>query len=263
MAFLIAGHMRSGTSILRSICQSHPALQVTREFGNFSALNVPFRVHAYHVGRVWWRKKRRGLLPSGLVGQPPRRLEMLHNLGFVSRYLAQVYRAQDGVVNTAVIDRAMRRLYPEAHEVGDKHPDYAEQLEELSREAGIRCIFIYRDPRDVASSTVEKTRGPWRRGHADVLREPGGIAGRWVRMMEAMQRCADRLLVIRYEDFVSHPGPTLKRLGEWLQVDPSGFDPTRLRTSSIGKYREGLTAAELSEVNDVAGPVMLRYGYTV
>ena len=255
--------MRSGTSILRVVCQTHPELEVTREFGNFSALNASYPVYRRSILGQWWRRRNGGLVPLDQVGAPTRRLEMLHNLAYASRYLAQVRRFERGSVTGSVIDQAMRRLAPDARQVGDKHPDYALQLDALTADMAIRCIFVYRDPRDVVSSTLEKTRGPWRRGHPDAMRDPKSVARRWVSMMAAMERCRDYLLVVRYEDFVKDPSLTLEQLGEWLDVEPGGFDRTRVRAGSIGKYRQGLTEQELSDVVAVAGPAMQRYGYTI
>lgn len=263
MAFVIAGHMRSGTSILRVVCQTHPHIQVTREFGNFTALNATYPEYRRSILGQWWRRRNGGLLPLAQLGDSTRPFEMLRNFRYVSRYLAHVRGLVRGQVNGTVIDQALRKLEPGAKQVGDKHPDYAMRLDELVRDEAIRCIFIYRDPRDVASSTVEKTRGDWRRSHPDELRDPRTIAGRWVAMMDAMERCRDRLLVIRYEDFVTDPEPSLRQLGTWLDVDPERFDRTRVRATSIGKYQQGLTGAEISDIAAVAGPAMQRYGYPV
>ena len=131
------------------------------------------------------------------------------------------------------------------------------------RHLAIRCIFVYRDPRDVVSSTLEKTRGAWRRGHPEVMRDPAHLARRWVNMMEAMERCRDDLLVVRYEDFVTDPTLTFEQLGEWLDVEPEGFDRAPVNAGNIGKYRQGLTQPELSDVVAVAGSAMQRYGYNI
>ncbi len=260
MALILAGHMRSGTTLLREVCQSHPRLEVTREFGNFHRLHLPLSGYARFILGQWWRK-RGGIAPLPRVAQPSRRRERLGNLPYVARYLYHVARLQDGRVTAEVIDGALRALHPGAVQAGDKQPDYALRLEELSAEPVLRCVYIYRDPRDVAASTVEKTRGPWRQGHADELRDPGRIGARWAGMMAAMERCRDRLLVIRYEDFVTDPHPVLRRLGEWLGVDPSGFDPAGIHGRSIGNYRAGLTPQEIADVIAAAGPTMQRYGY--
>lgn len=255
--------MRSGTSILRVVCQTHPELEVTREFGNFTALAAPYPAYRRSILGQWWRRRNGGLVPLDQVGAPTRRLEMLHNLAYVTRYLAQVHRFERGRVTGSVIDQAMRRLAPHARQVGDKHPDYAFQLDALTSDLAVRCIFVYRDPRDVVSSTLEKTRGAWRRGHPDAMRDPAAVAQRWVRMMEAMERCRDDLLVVRYEDFVSDPAPTLEQLGEWLDVEPGGFERARVQAGNIGKYRQGLTQPELSDIVAVAGAAMQRYGYNI
>lgn len=259
MAFIIAGHMRSGTTMLREVCQTHPRLEVTREFGNFHRLDLSYPRYVRFILGQWWRK-RGGIAPLAHVDHPARRPEF-RDLPYVIRYLAQVYRVQHGRVTSGVIDQALRRLHPHATQAGDKQPDYALKLDQLTGEAAIKCVYIYRDPRDVAASTVEKTRGPWYRTHTDELREPRRIAYRWVRMMEAMERCRPRLLVIRYEDFVHDPGPTLDRLGAWLGVEPGGFDRSRVHGNSIGTHATRLSLQEIADVVEAAGPTMQRYGY--
>ena len=48
-----------------------------------------------------------------------------------------------------------------------------------------------------------------------------------------MERNADRVLTLRYEDAVANPGQMATTLGEWLGVDPGGFRFQGIRTSFI------------------------------
>ena len=56
-------------------------------------------------------------------------------------------------------------------------------------------------------------------------------------------------------------GFELHRLGQWLGVDPSGFDTKMVFGSSIGNYRRGLSPQELGDVLREAGPTLERLGY--
>ena len=81
--------------------------------------------------------------------------------------------------------------------------------------------------------------------------------------IEIMERYAERLFTVRYETLVREPGTELRRIAEWLDVEPSGFDPKAVYGSSVGNYRRGLTPRQLEAVLEVAGPTLERLGYTV
>jgi hypothetical protein len=87
------------------------------------------------------------------------------------------------------------------------------------------------------------------------------IALRWVRAIEIMEHHSRHLYAIRYEDLVEEPEAEMERLARWLGVDPSGFDAKSVSDSAIGKYRQGLTAAELEDVLRVAAPTLQRLAY--
>jgi hypothetical protein len=78
-----------------------------------------------------------------------------------------------------------------------------------------------------------------------------------------MERHADLLFIIRYEELVRDPQSSLAGLAEWLHVDSAGFDVDSVKASSIGKYRKGLTPEELDDVMRVAGPTLERLNYAV
>ncbi|MBV7332995.1 sulfotransferase [Chloroflexi bacterium TSY] len=179
------------------------------------------------------------------------------------RYLAAVRRQDTACVNAAAIGGGLRHLYPQAAVVGDKHPDYMFQLGKLTEDAALKCIFIYRDPRDLASSVVRAARTIWSSYFREELREAKAVATRWVKSIAMMERYADKLHIIRYEELVLNPQQVLKALGTFLDVDPSQFDHKVLRVDSVGKHRNRLTAQEISSVIDVAGATMKRLGMTI
>jgi hypothetical protein len=87
------------------------------------------------------------------------------------------------------------------------------------------------------------------------------IAAQWVRAVEIMERCSDRIKMIRYEDLVQQPKRELQTLSDWLGVDPSGFPNGLIRNASIGNYKSGLTNEELTNVMKIAGTTLARLGY--
>jgi hypothetical protein len=263
MAVIIAGQHRSGTSILALLCNSHPDIALTNEFGNFFEVGEPTWVYSRVILRRWWERRN---VPYALALQYPNRVKgayMLQNLLFVSRYLFAIRRQGRLQVDVPTIDTALQGLMPPARLVGDKHPEYAFKLDQLTQIAELRCVFIYRDPRDLASSTVKVTRGIWREWFPDEMREAQYIAGQWVHLMEIVDRLASKIHVIRYEELVTHPQPVLGNLGRWLGVDPAGFQRRILHPDSIGKYRQGLSPQEVADVLAVAGPTMQRLNYRI
>lgn len=65
MAFIIAGHIRSGTTLLRNLCNSHPDITVTMEFGNFDGLGCSHAAYIRYILRRWWNDKHRSFLEQG------------------------------------------------------------------------------------------------------------------------------------------------------------------------------------------------------
>ncbi len=76
-----------------------------------------------------------------------------------------------------------------------------------------------------------------------------------------MEAHSDRIFILRYEDLVTGCCDALERLSDWLAIEMAGFEVDRISSRSIGKYRDGLTHAELETVLEIAGPAMERLGY--
>jgi hypothetical protein len=109
---------------------------------------------------------------------------------------------------------------------------------------------------------LRKLRGRWRDlPMAQKLDTPGKVAQAWVLAIQAMEKHRQKVYSIRYEDLVREPRRTLNALAHWLDVDPAGFRDSLVRDTSVGKYRTGLTASELAEVNEIAGPTLARLNY--
>jgi len=146
--------------------------------------------------------------------------------------------------------------------VGDKDPEYVFRLDTLATERELKCIVIFRDCRDVVRSSIEQSRTEWKDWPlAAETDTPAKVAARWVRAVAAQEQFAPQVLTIRYEDLVTEPGPIVSRLGEFLDVDASGFRQSILRSTSIGKYRQTLTREDLEVVDQIAGETMRRLGY--
>ncbi len=256
---VVGGHQRSGTTILAKVLARHPQVGLTVEFANFRGLDRSMREN-YDLILERWRivRYRNDLLPPSIL----KRANFLRNNVFIPVYLAGLLTSRGRSVGLPAIERAMRRCFPGARVVGDKYPDYVFQLGRLARAPGLECIVIYRDCRDVASSSLVQARTKWRDKrfvtHFDTAEK---VAARWVRAIELMERHAARVHTVRYEDLVHDPKRGLAALASWLNIDPSGFPADLLRDDRVGKHQRGLTPEELEIVMGIAGPTMERLGY--
>jgi hypothetical protein len=154
-------------------------------------------------------------------------------------------------------------MYPHASLVGDKYPDYAFRLKMLTQSPPIHCLFIYRDPRDVASSSVQRARTDWQDTWPAELRQPENIARRWVQFVELVEKYSTRVYPVKYEELVTQPLATLEGIGRWIGVDPGGFRSDIVKVDRVGKHVSGLTEEEIESVLTIAGPAMQRMGYTL
>lgn len=256
---IIGGMPRSGTTLLRRLCDGHPRMRVTYEFGNYGFIGDPFPLYAARaVNRVLEKNGR-----SQFTGKKDRRMtNYLGNVRDVGLHLIRLALEGSARVTLQAVVEEARRRDPEARIVGDKTPHYIFVMDRLVALPGLLRVVIYRDCRDVTSSYLHSARTKWRRRrwiHETDTAEK--IARRWVHAIEIMERHAEHLFVIRYEELVRRPRSELERLAGWLRVEPSGFDARMVSDSSVGKYRQGLRAQELDDVLEVAGPTLARLNY--
>ena len=257
---IIAGMPRSGTTLLQHLCNAHPEMSVTNEFGNFAFLGSSYGAYALRALHRWHRVSGRWRFLG--AADTDWRLNHRDNLRFVGTHLLQLARRRPFRIDVTHLTAAAAVGAPEARVIGDKLPRYIFSMKRFVSHPDLFRLVIYRDCRDVASSFLRKVRTDWRdmawSRHLDNAEK---IAGRWVTSIEEMEAHADGLFVMRYEALVDEPGTHLQRLGSWLDVDPSAFDQTRIRATSVGKYEAGLSAGEIDAVVGIAGPTMERLGY--
>jgi hypothetical protein len=256
---VIAGMPRSGTTLLRRLCNCHPEMRVTNEFSNFAFIGDPLPIYAV-------RAVRRVLEINGssrIIGKyGTRKANYLGNFCTVTTHLSRLARMRVGRVTLSAIVEEAHRAAPGVLVVGDKMPFYIFMMQRLTRLPGLKRVVIYRDCRDVTSSFLQMARTRWR--HRLWIRKwntAERIALRWVRSIEIMEHHARDLFAIRYEDLVEKPEAEMERLAGWLGVDPQGFDTKSVSGSAVGKYRQGLTPRELDDVLRVAGPTLHRLTY--
>ncbi|WP_420643242.1 sulfotransferase family protein [Candidatus Leptofilum sp.] len=259
MHLIISGHQRSGTTLLRRLCDGHPQMKVANEFGCFADMGLTVR-QAWAARWAQWRLVNGRWAFDSQFATDPRR--HWHNFWFTLRYGWHLAQMAHGPVTVEAVAGALEMLWPETAVVGDKLPQYMPLLPQLSKNKESHIVVIYRDCRDVTSSFLEKVRTVWRtREWAKEVDTAEKIAANWVNHIVLMEKLADDIHIIQYEQLVQEPEHVLNGLASWLDVDPAGFKPQTIKMDSLGKHRKGLTEAELAEVTAVAGPTMRRLGY--
>ena len=259
MALLLTGPPRSGIQLLQRICDRHPDVELTNEFGCFRALGTTRTHYAIGIlGRMWVRRR------APIVQEPSgdRRGRFLRSYRLEGRFLWHMLREGPPLVDATAVEDGLRRLFLDARLVGDKLPDYVSNLDGLACCPNLRPIVMYRDARDVVASYLDRLRNGWDR--MPIFREfdtPEKIARRWISAIEAMRRHDSRVLCVRYEDLVQAPDYEVERIAEWTDPPKDGFDTSIVRPGTIGRYRERLTAKEIATVTRVAGSTLESLGY--
>lgn len=163
---------------------------------------------------------------------------------------------------------------------------------------GAQFVHIIRDGRDVAVSHAEQpwlaaaSAGSGRRGRGGQL---WGPAARWwvepgrreefsavpdiVRTAWCWRRFTEaaldglaslptgRAIEVRYESAVSDPVAAADLLADFLDTSPAGLEAlrgglARARPDSVGRWREVLSDAEVTDVDREIGGLLARLGYT-
>ena len=149
-----------------------------------------------------------------------------------------------------------------------------------------RAVHIVRDGRDVVSSLIERgwlktTRteaddaglryGPHARFWVEPERaeefgrasEATRAAWAWRRYVTAAQRSTERTLEIRYESLVADPAGTAADLAAHLGSDPAPLAEalSLVHGRSVGRWREALSADQVADVEQEAGPLLRELGY--
>lgn len=258
MVLIICGHQRSGTTLLRRLCDRHPDMTITMEVGIFIPYNRHYTLYCLRMLRRWLQVRNRPLNSSYTQKSWIR----LRNLTFLIRYLFRMSGYWKDKIGLQAIEAGLRGILPPSDIIGDKYPDYVYSLDKLIEIKGLRCLIIYRDCRDVTSSALQMARTKWRnKQFSKKLDTAEKVAKRWVLAIELMERHSDKSYAIRYEDLIQQPERELEGIGSCLNVDSKGFPAHIIRGTSIGKYKIGLTDSELEMVMRVAGPTMARLGY--
>jgi LPS sulfotransferase NodH len=282
--FFVIGSPRSGTTLLRLMLTSHPALVVPPECGFAAWLHPQF---------AEWDG---GTEQCGRFVAAVAASRKFDTWGLDADALAAAFAADPPRSYAAACDRVYRAYCLAAGKPaarwGDKNNFYLEHVARLRAIfPGARFIHQVRDGRDVACSYREVmamgSASPYRpelpTGIADIARLWAGNVRTIAHQLETIPP-GDRFQV-RYEDLVADPAATLAPLCAWLGVD---FDVAMLRfheanrelglepaatmdwkrrttepasAATVGRHRALLDAAEIGIFEDVAGAELRRFGY--
>lgn len=199
---LIVGLPRSGTTLLATLLGAQPFIHfLTDYFPAFTDLLL-------RLGKPW----------NGPLSLSERRIALALVRDQFLRVRHPVLVKLDRFSN---IDELHRLVLAELASdtdrwVGHKLLMDAGTLSATLSQTNIRCLVLIRDPRDAALSYFHRT---------------GSGVERYVRNWSEMVRACrqleghPQLLALRYEDLITSPPATLRRLGDWLGLELSADVP--------------------------------------
>jgi hypothetical protein len=266
----IAGLERSGTSLTYALLASHPNLAMTRStnlwtyfYNQYGGLSNEKNLE--RIFRDLMRYKR--LVPVGLDAD---RLRHDFKSGEMS------YPRLFALIEEQYARRIGRPRW------GDKSLNTERYADEIfSAYPGARILHMMRDPRDRYASAVAR----WK-----VSRGGAGVGSAvWLSSLNLarrhQERYPDQYMIVRYETLASEPEKTLHEIcafigEEYTPVmlsmkgaeqfrDEGGnssygvYEPGRISTRSIGRFREVLSARQIAFMQLVCRPGMEAFNYAL
>jgi hypothetical protein len=271
----VGGCPRSGTTMLRTMLNSHPELAVPHE--------TLFLVDGYRMRGRWGcmeDPENRRRLAEWVVARPEARTRRLARRP--KRLVRRMVKA-DPTLGSVL--SAGFRLYADRKDKprwGDKRPSYAMNLDALfAMFPDALYVNVVRDPR-AAVASIRKV-GEGRRGwYADPV-----VAGTdlWQRSQRNAHRLGRRLpaqfFEVQYEELVADPEPVLAQLVDFLELDPAGVADMLafheradikaekmhplvakpVTTEAVRKWEKQLAREEIAFVERTLSGDMAVYGY--
>ncbi len=285
----IAGHPKSGTSLLRSVLDSHPELVAYPEETFFfrrylpksAGLGLPEKLalsDQYLTHIFEWNQANPPPHQQGYPDRDYSHIPVTQVRQAVRQFVADRF-AHDGDMLSAVIlafGQVTDQLSSLSHYWVEKTP-YNEQFTSqiYTWWPAAKVIHTVRDPRDNYASYYRK--------HTDW--SPEGFALSWVHSTQAgldnlELYGSQRYLLLRFEDLTSTPEVKLSQLCQFLGIndDPSLRQPVRsgkpwggnsmfadqytaISTAPVGRWTESLRPDEVATLELLAGPLMNKLGY--
>lgn len=267
MAVIVTGHQRSGTTMLMKLLNSHRDVFIANEIGVFSGLQSGWRERLWCTIRRW-----KGIslnsVPIQWAEPEDRSLAgtLVSNHLFMSRLAFSLMLTIRQSRSIDAAESVVRKRFRECRVVGDKYPDYIFELNRFIKNRRFSTIVIYRDCRDVVSSTLQILENRWQylphlTRFVKEIDSVEKVALRWKKAIEQMLRYQDDLLCIRYEELVNDPPKLTGVLSDRIDVDPAYFDQSIPVAASIGKHKQYLTYSDLKRIEKIAGSLQEKLGY--
>ncbi len=201
----IIGAPRSGTTWLQAMIGAHPDVCTTAELMLFN-----------HYTALWvdaWNNQIRLHRDGSIIGLPTVWTEN-EFYGFLRDFLKQIYEK-------------VLALKPSATVILDKHPGYAQHVEQIHRLLpDAKFIHLIRDGRDVAASMLAASQ-QWGRLWAPKNTEKAAASWK-THTLEARKakQYAGQYLEVRYEDLLVIGKPILESVFEFigLPADPETIE---------------------------------------
>jgi Sulfotransferase family len=258
--FFLLGHDRSGTTMLRLILDRGdvaipPESMFLLDVGDGKPPQEVLReIWSHPRVQLWGLPAEPPAIPAGLGREDAYRFAL--SAPFVA------YAAREGKTRW-----------------GDKTPAYISHIDRLAAIwPDAHFVVLVRDGRDVALSVTKVPFGP-----NNVWAAARSWSGAIRHGREAAERYPERVLTVRYEDFVADPEHELVTLCSFLQL---GYDPDMLAiersdrakvvedqtswftnvwapitTDAVGKWRAELTPQQQQVFESVAGNELRELGY--
>jgi hypothetical protein len=283
----IIGNPRSGTTLLRLMITSHPAIVVPPECG-FA---------------VWWQKKYSDW--NVAAASTDRASEFIRDLVSSKKFetwnldaqsLLQEIRKTKPSDYSALVSliytiyaRARKPAFTRWGDKNNFHVQHVNDLRALFPNA--QFVHIIRDGRDVACSYRDLGKKEMQSAYAPRLHtDIAAIASEWNKNVEAVRAAFAAMpkgqgFEVRYEDLVADSEATLRKLCDFLgdeyhpqmleyhllnqreTLEPKEFLQWKQKTleapdkSALGKFRDELTAQEIAAFEKIASGTLKLYHY--
>ena len=271
----VGGCPRSGTTLLRTMLNSHPDLAVPHE--------TRILIDGYRRRAEWgdlaYSENRRRVARWVVERKVSRYWQLTDDADELVERMVAAAPTIGSVLSAGFRLYAERRGKPRW---GEKRPSVVLHLDAVfAMFPDAQYVNVVRDPRAVVASIRKVGRQHGWGAHG----LPGGT-DTWERSVRAADRWrrrlpADRFLELRYEDLVADPAATLGRIVRFLDLDPSGLEPMLhhhetadihsrtlhalvsqpVTTERLRAWEQALRPREIAFVESALGDRMRRYGY--
>jgi len=277
---LVVGAARSGTTLTAAILGRHPRILSLGETHFYE--DIWSRGH----GPYTWEKTGRGAAMARRTLSLFGRYNFPDAQHFVDDRLtlpALLEEAASTGADLHALYSAFTRLLARAagkESLCDDTPKHAFFLEPiLAGLADVKAVALVRDPRDYLASY----KNYWRRSNESwrvrALYHPINSSLLWRSTWSHLSRVAradgsNRVLLVRYEDLVFDPERNARSICAFLGIDflpevlevyssnsSFGSQAEGIFSSSVGRWREALTEAEVWWCQRITGSALTRLGY--